>query len=129
MDVNKEFFKDSVARFQSPEGRAEIEKVKKLTQFAKDKLGCSVGQLALAWAASHNHVSTVILGATKPEQLKENFGALQIIDKLTPEIKEEIESIMDNKPVHPLPLTEDNQSQEISTKKFHKKQNKTKNSF
>ncbi|POV93978.1 hypothetical protein PSTT_17091 [Puccinia striiformis] len=101
MDVNKEFFKDSVARFQSPEGRAEIEKVKKLTQFAKDKLGCSVGQLALAWAASHNHVSTVILGATKPEQLKENFGALQIIDKLTPEIKEEIESIMDNKPVHP----------------------------
>ncbi|POW15256.1 hypothetical protein PSTT_02195 [Puccinia striiformis] len=75
--------------------------VKKLTQFAKDKLGCSVGQLALAWAASHNHVSTVILGATKPEQLKENFGALQIIDKLTPEIKEEIESIMDNKPVHP----------------------------
>jgi aryl-alcohol dehydrogenase-like predicted oxidoreductase len=78
MDVNKTFFQDSVARFQTEEGRQEIEKVKKLTLFAQDKLGCSVGQLALAWAASNNHVSTVILGATKPEQLKENFGALKV---------------------------------------------------
>ncbi|OAV94658.1 hypothetical protein PTTG_06896 [Puccinia triticina 1-1 BBBD Race 1] len=101
MDVNKEFFKDSVARMQAEEGRQEIEKVKKLTQLAKDKLGCSVGQLALAWAASNGHVSTVILGATKPEQLKENFGALKIIDKLTPEIKKDIESIMSNAPTHP----------------------------
>lgn len=101
MDVNKTFFQDSVARFQTEEGRQEIEKVKKLTLFAQDKLGCSVGQLALAWAASNNHVSTVILGATKPEQLKENFGALKVIDKLTPQIKKEIEAIMGNDPVHP----------------------------
>ncbi|KAA1068748.1 hypothetical protein PGT21_013885 [Puccinia graminis f. sp. tritici] len=101
MDVNKEFFKDSVARMDTEEGRKEIEKVKQLTKLAEDKLGCSVGQLALAWAASNGHVSTVILGATKPEQLKENFGALKIIDKLTPEIKQEIELIMDNAPTHP----------------------------
>jgi aryl-alcohol dehydrogenase-like predicted oxidoreductase len=78
MDVNKEFFKDSVARMHTEEGRKEIEKVKQLTKLAEDKLGCSVGQLALAWAASNGHVSTVILGATKPEQLKENFGALKV---------------------------------------------------
>ncbi|EFP87345.1 uncharacterized protein PGTG_13573 [Puccinia graminis f. sp. tritici CRL 75-36-700-3] len=101
MDINKEFFKDSVARLQAEEGRQEIEKVKRLTLLAQTKLGCSVGQLALAWAASNSHVSTVILGATKPEQLKENFGALKIIDKLTPEIKKEIEAIVANAPTHP----------------------------
>lgn len=101
MDVNKEFFKDSVARLETEEGRQELEKVRQLSKFAQDKLGCSVGQLALAWAASHPHVSTVILGATKPEQLKENFGALNVIDKLTPEIKKEIEAIVANAPTHP----------------------------
>ncbi|EFP78335.2 uncharacterized protein PGTG_04291 [Puccinia graminis f. sp. tritici CRL 75-36-700-3] len=101
LEVNKEYLKHLVAGLQTEEGRLEIEKVKKLTQLAEDKLGCTVGQLALAWAASNKRVSTVILGATKPEQLRENFGALKIIDKLTPEIKEEIEAIVDNAPTHP----------------------------
>ncbi|KAH9473927.1 hypothetical protein Pst134EA_000983 [Puccinia striiformis f. sp. tritici] len=101
MDVNKEYLKTSVNRLLGQEGQEEIKKVKKLTQLAKEKLNCSVAQLALAWAASNPHVSTVILGATKPEQLRENFGALKVIDKLTPEIMEEIESIVANKPIHP----------------------------
>ncbi|CAH7681402.1 NADP-dependent oxidoreductase domain-containing protein [Phakopsora pachyrhizi] len=100
-DLNKDFFKDTTERLQAEEGKREIEKVKKLTVLAKEKLDCSVGQLALAWAASNPHVSTVILGATNPDQLKENFGALKVIDKLTPEIKEEIEKILQNKPEHP----------------------------
>lgn len=101
-DTNKEFFKDATARLAAEEGKKEIEKVKKLTQLTKDrKLDCSVGQLALAWAAANPHVSTVLLGATKPEQLKENFGALKVIDKLTPDIMEEIEQILQNKPEHP----------------------------
>ncbi|KAG0141718.1 hypothetical protein CROQUDRAFT_663447 [Cronartium quercuum f. sp. fusiforme G11] len=101
-DTNQAFFKDSAARLQAEEGKKEIEKVKKLSKLAKDpRLGCTVSQLALAWAASNPHVSTVILGATKPEQLIENFGALKIIDKLTPEIKAEIEEILANKPTLP----------------------------
>lgn len=101
-DTNQDFFKDSAARLQAEEGKQEIEKVKKLTKLAADpRLNCSVGQLALAWAASNPHVSTVILGATKPEQLVENFGALKIIDKITPEIKAEIEKILANKPTLP----------------------------
>ncbi|KAI7962144.1 hypothetical protein MJO28_000238 [Puccinia striiformis f. sp. tritici] len=68
MDVNKEYLKTSVNRLLGQEGQEEIKKVKKLTQLAKEKLNCSVAQLALAWAASNPHVSTVILGATKPEQ-------------------------------------------------------------
>lgn len=44
------------------------------------------------------NVSTVILGATKPQQVHDNCGALKILPKLTPEIMEEIEKILGNKP-------------------------------
>jgi len=40
----------------------------------------------------------VILGATKPEQVHDNCKALQLLPKLTPEVLEEIESILQNKP-------------------------------
>lgn len=41
-------------------------------------------------------VQTVILGASKPEQVTDNLLALKVIPKLTPEIMEEIEKILDN---------------------------------
>ena len=74
--------------------------VKKLTAIA-ERLGGSVTQLSLAWAAKNPNVSTVILGATKVEQLEDNFGALKLLDKLTPEVMEEIEGILDNAPTKP----------------------------
>ena len=43
----------------------------------------------------------MILGATKVEQIHDNCGALKIMDKLTPEIMEEIEGILANKPNMP----------------------------
>lgn len=43
-------------------------------------------------------MSTVILGATKVEQIDDNVKALAVLDKLTPEIMEEIEAVLDNKP-------------------------------
>lgn len=43
-----------------------------------DRLGCSRAQLALAWAAHHDAVSSVILGATSVRQLDENLGALAV---------------------------------------------------
>ena len=42
--------------------------------------------------------STIILGASKPEQVLDNLKALDVIPKLTPEILERIEKILDNKP-------------------------------
>src|SRR5687767_7494673 len=54
-----------------------LDKVRKLKEVA-DELGCSVGQLALAWCASNPNVSTVILGASRLEQLKENLGAVDV---------------------------------------------------
>ncbi|KAF5637669.1 f-box-like domain protein, partial [Fusarium sp. NRRL 25303] len=55
-------------------------------------------QLSLAWALKNPNVSTVILGATKVEQLEDNFKALEIYKKIDDKVLEEIEKILDNKP-------------------------------
>ncbi|KAF2843482.1 Aldo/keto reductase [Patellaria atrata CBS 101060] len=93
-----EFFSDTVKSLQNPEGKAKIEKVRKLTSIA-EKLGGNTTQLALAWAAKNPNVSTVILGASKLEQIRDNLGAVKLLDKLTPDVMEDIEKILDNKPV------------------------------
>ncbi|MCX6111427.1 MAG: aldo/keto reductase [Proteobacteria bacterium] len=54
-------------------------------------LGVSRTQLALAWAASNPAVSSVILGATRIEQLQENLGALRV--GLTPDLKAELQAL------------------------------------
>jgi aryl-alcohol dehydrogenase-like predicted oxidoreductase len=54
--------------------------------------------LALAWVAKNPNTSTVILGASKPEQVLDNLKALEVIPKLTDDIMEKIELILDNKP-------------------------------
>ncbi|KAI7373691.1 hypothetical protein KC336_g20351, partial [Hortaea werneckii] len=46
----------------------------------------------------NENVSTVILGATKVAQIEDNCKAISVLDKLTPELMEEIEKILDNKP-------------------------------
>jgi aryl-alcohol dehydrogenase-like predicted oxidoreductase len=55
----------------------------------------------LAWCLKNENVSTVILGASKASQLEENLKAAEVKSKLTPEVMEEIEVILDNKPQHP----------------------------
>lgn len=81
--------------------RAEgkIEKVKQLTAFAATRFNCTVGQLAIAWCLKNKNVSTVLLGATKPEQLTENLGAIAVAEKLTAEDMSEIDKILGNVPV------------------------------
>ncbi len=56
-------------------------------------LGCNLAQLAIAWAAHNPRVSTVITGASKPQQLRENLGAVDVIAKLTPEVMARIDDI------------------------------------
>ena len=66
--------------------------VKQLEAMAGE-LGCSVAQLAIAWAARNPHVSTVITGASKLSQLQANLGAVEVIAKLTPEVMARIDAI------------------------------------
>lgn len=57
------------------------------------ELGCTLPQLAIAWAARNPRVSTVITGASRRAQLEENLGAAELIAKLTPAIVEQIETV------------------------------------
>lgn len=57
------------------------------------ELGGNLAQLAIAWAHRNPRVSTVILGASRLEQLHDNLGALALAPKLTPEVLERIDAI------------------------------------
>jgi voltage-dependent potassium channel beta subunit len=75
----------------------KIEKVRQMAPVAQE-LDCSIAQLALAWCLKNPDVSSVITGASKPEQVWENMQALEVAERLTPEVLERIEAILDNKP-------------------------------
>lgn len=71
-----------------------------LKALAQD-LGISLPKLGVAWCLKNQNVSTVILGASKPEQLIETLAAADAVDLLTNEVMEKIEGILQNKPEHP----------------------------
>jgi voltage-dependent potassium channel beta subunit len=77
-----------------------IGKVRQLSALAAE-LDASMAALAIAWCAHNPHVSTVILGATSTSQLQQNLAALDVLPKLTPDIMQRIEDILQNKPVLP----------------------------
>jgi len=74
-----------------------IEKAKQLEPVAAE-LGCTMAQMALAWCLKNPNVSTVITGASRPEQVIENMKAIEVAPKLTPSVMERIEGILGNKP-------------------------------
>ena len=82
---------------ESEEGQRNIEKVRQLEPVAKE-LGATLSQLAIAWCLKNPNVSTVITGASRPEQVFENMRALEVQERLTDEIMERIEGILQNKP-------------------------------
>ena len=84
-------------RFESEEAQQDIEKVKQMMPIA-DELGCTMAQLALAWCLKNPNVSTVITGASKPEQVTENMKALEVVEKLDDDVMARLEEILDNKP-------------------------------
>ena len=57
--------------------------------------------LALAWCLKNKNVSTVILGASKLSQLRENLKASAVKNKLTNDVMTTIEEVLDNKPLAP----------------------------
>lgn len=57
-----------------------------------------MAQMALAWCLKNPHVSTVITGASRVEQVLENMSALEVVEKLTPEVMTRIDEVLGNKP-------------------------------
>ena len=77
-----------------------LPKVAALQQLAQ-KLDISLPRMAIAWALTNPNVSTVILGASKISQLKENLKAIEDVALLTPKVIAKIEIILANKPIPP----------------------------
>jgi len=67
--------------------------VAKLDAVAKD-LSCTLAQLSLAWCLTNRNVSTVITGATRVDQVKENMKALEVAPRLMPEVLARIDEIV-----------------------------------
>ncbi len=76
--------------------KQKLAKVDALEPIAKE-LGCSLSQLALAWCAKNPFVSTVITGASRVDQVHENMKAMEVIEKITPEIMARIDEIFEIK--------------------------------
>jgi aryl-alcohol dehydrogenase-like predicted oxidoreductase len=74
------------------EDRRKNEKVRALKAIADD-LGCPLAQLAIAWCACNPKVSTVIMGASRVEQLQENLGSLEVLERLDEEVMRRINEV------------------------------------
>jgi aryl-alcohol dehydrogenase-like predicted oxidoreductase len=78
----------------------KLKKVKKLSEYAA-KLNVTTAALSIAWCLKNPNVSTVILGATKKQQLLENIQSLDVLPLLTTDVMDKIEAIIKTKPVLP----------------------------
>ena len=82
------------------EAKLKLEKVDELIALS-NKVGISLPQLALNWCMFQPNVSTVILGASKETQLKENLKSIETLKKYSTALNEKIEKVLKNKPVLP----------------------------
>lgn len=72
---------------------AKNKAVAQLEAVASD-LSCTLAQLSLAWCLANRNVSTVITGATRIEQVRENMKALDVLPKLTPDVLSRVDEIV-----------------------------------
>jgi voltage-dependent potassium channel beta subunit len=86
--------------FESERGKARLAMVKDLAKVAAGA-GMPIHHLALLWCIANPHVSTVILGASRLDQLTDNLAALDNRAKLTPDVMAAVEAIVQNKPAAP----------------------------
>lgn len=85
---------------ESEEGQQRIAKTRQLTRIATD-LGSTPTRLALAWCLRNPHVSSVILGASRVEQLRDNLKALELLPQMTDDVMAAIDGVLGNKPELP----------------------------
>ena len=62
-----------------------------------EELDVSMSQLAIAWCMKNPRVSTVITGATRIAQIKENLDAVKVKERLTDEVMGEINKVLGSK--------------------------------
>ena len=89
---NYKFIKDS---FESEEFKTKHDKVKELQNLANE-LNLPLTNLALGWCLKNDNVSTVIMGASKVDQLNQNLKTLDFMDLINDETMKAIENILQN---------------------------------
>jgi voltage-dependent potassium channel beta subunit len=72
-----------------PEKNAKVRELKGIA----DEVGVTLAQLSIAWCAANPNVSTVITGASRVEQVHDNLGALDALERLTPDLKSRIDTL------------------------------------
>jgi len=80
------------ARLEGPVGENRLNAIREWSKIA-DELGSSMAHLALAWCLKNPNVSTVITGASRPEQVVENMQAVEVLPLLTDEVMAKINAV------------------------------------
>jgi aryl-alcohol dehydrogenase-like predicted oxidoreductase len=75
------------------EGGERLEKARRLPAIAAE-VGATPAQLAIAWCLANPNVSTVMLGASRKEQLEQNLGVLDVLPRFDLALKERIEQAL-----------------------------------
>lgn len=78
----------------------KLEKVQQVLALSAD-CGMTPAQFSIAWCLKNPNVSTVLLGATREEQLVENLAAAELVNHLTPDVMAEVDRLLDNRPIPP----------------------------
>ena len=78
----------------------KLAKISLLNELSND-LGMSLPVMSIGWCLKNQNVSTVILGASKMSQLKENMKSIDALNKLDEKAIKQIEEILQNQPEHP----------------------------
>jgi L-glyceraldehyde 3-phosphate reductase len=80
--------KSSVERLLTDDRLAKVEQLAALAA----ELGLTLSQLALAWVLRQPAIASALIGASKPEQIRENVKAVEVT--LTPEVLARIDAIV-----------------------------------
>ena len=78
---------------ESEQAQKQLEAVRQLGKVADD-LGTTMARMSIAWCLKNPHVSTVITGASRVEQVTENMKAIEVIPQLTADVLERIDQII-----------------------------------
>ncbi|OIO25519.1 voltage-gated potassium channel [Candidatus Micrarchaeota archaeon CG1_02_55_22] len=71
-----------ISRLITDENRERVEKMRPIAE----REGLTLAQLSLSWCLRKNELASVIIGATKPEQVKENCGVKKLSDETLKEL-------------------------------------------
>ena len=85
-----EWLKNSMV--ESERGQERMTKVAALAPIAEE-MGVKLSNLAIAWCLLNENVSTVILGASKVEQLEENLKSVEVLPLINQEVINKLSSI------------------------------------